>query len=99
MRIIVQAFGRRRDPDHAQGLFGSLQQGTRGFAVVDANGLNQLIPDGEHRVQRGLWVLEDHGDFAPAHMAHLLVALLQQIFTVEPNLPLDNARRRLGNQS
>jgi hypothetical protein len=34
--------------------------------------LNQLLLNAQHRVERGHWVLEDHGNLTAAHLAKLL---------------------------
>src|SRR2546425_10861385 len=55
---------------------------------VDLEPLRELAPDGEHRVQRGHRLLEDHRDLAAADPPHLLVGERQEV----PALEADPAR-------
>ena len=42
------------------------------MAVV-VGGFSNLVLDGEERVQRRHWILQDHGDLVAAHRLHLLL--------------------------
>ena len=58
-----------------------------GFLVVHAQmqlqRFGDLGADGQHRIQRGHRVLENHGDFRAAHQPHLFVRELQQVTPLE----------------
>ena len=43
--------------------------------------------------------MEDHGDFAPANFAHLIVALRYDVLPVQDNLSRDDAGSRPGNEA
>ena len=58
--------------------------------------LGDLIADAVDRVEGGHGVLEHHGDFLAADLAHLRLALFQQILPFVEDLAVeDPARRRL----
>jgi hypothetical protein len=66
---------------------------------VQQDGLDDLLADGQHRIERRHRFLEHHGDFAAAHLAHFLVAELQQVAAaVHDGAFLDAAGTR-GNQT
>jgi hypothetical protein len=67
------------------------------MAMVNSNAFDELVADGEHRVQRRLRVLEDHRNPAPPDVPHLVVTLLQQILPFQHNLPLHNPTARPGH--
>src|SRR5690606_28195558 len=62
--------------------------------VLIADRLDQLIADGEDGIERSLRILQDHRDAPAADLAHLLLALPEQLLTLEPDRSLDDARRR-----
>src|SRR2546426_12090607 len=37
---------------------------------VQSDGLGDLVADGHERIERRLWILEDHGDFLPSYLSH-----------------------------
>ena len=45
--------------------------------------LHHLLADGEHRVERGHRLLEDHRDVAPADGAHLVFGQAEQVASLE----------------
>jgi hypothetical protein len=61
--------------------------------------LDDLVTDGEHRIQRRLRILKDHRDPAPADAAHLRLALGDEIFALEEHLALDDAGGRLRQET
>jgi hypothetical protein len=67
--------------------------------MVDPDAFDELVADGEHRVQRRLRVLEDHRNLPPPDVPHLVVALLQQVLPFQQNLPLHNPTAWPGHQS
>ena len=58
-----------------------------------------LLPDGQHGVQRGHRLLEDHGDAVAADLAHLIFRQLQEIGPVEEDLAVHDLARGLGDQA
>src|SRR5690606_13703801 len=61
--------------------------------------LGQLHADGQHRVQGGHRLLEDHRDVTAADFADLVFRTESQSFTLEPDLAADDLARRLRNQT
>jgi len=51
--------------------------------LVDDERFHDLQSDGEHRIERGHGLLEDHGDVAAAQLAHLRLGNLQQVAALE----------------
>src|SRR5690348_15535733 len=51
----------------------------------DAHHLRDLIADGEHRVERGHRLLEDHGDAVAANAANARVVEPQELLALEVN--------------
>src|SRR6185369_10584537 len=45
-----------------------------------------LFADGKDRIERGHWILKDHGDIVAAHLAHFGVGKLEQILAVKKYL-------------
>src|ERR1700676_5035973 len=67
----------------------------RGGRPVRADGIDELLTDGEGRVERAQRVLEHHGDLATAHGAHRLLVEGGQIAALEQYLAAgDPARLR-----
>ena len=58
------------------------------------DGLGDLIPDREHRIERRHWLLEDHAHAGAAHGAHLVLGEREQIAAVEPHVAADDAAGR-----
>ena len=56
---------------------------------MEAQDLGHLLADGEHRVEGGHGLLEDHGDAVAPDAAHLLLRAVQQVFPLEADLPGD----------
>ena len=67
-------------------------------ALVELERLADLSTDGQHGVQRGHRVLEDHGDVVAAHLAHVVLLELEQVAAVEHHLAADDPAGRLRNQ-
>ncbi|MNX03064.1 hypothetical protein D3C86_326320 [compost metagenome] len=79
MRVAVQhrlGFRNANLLQHAQG-FGAGGRGV--LALVLADGLGDLVPGREHRVQGGHGLLEDHGHVRAAHIAHDALAGIGQV--------------------
>ena len=60
---------------------------------MQPDGLADLAADGEDRIERGHRLLEDHRDPRAANRAHLGLAQIQQILTLEDDLAADDSRR------
>src|SRR5206468_8052623 len=60
---------------------------------------DQLVADGEHRIERGLRVLEDHRDASAPNRPHLALGLLEEIVALEQDPAPDDPRRRPRHQS
>ena len=66
--------------------------------LVQVNDLGDLLADCIHRVERGHWILKDHGDLLAAHLPHLLFAVLEQILSLEQDRSRRNFSGRLRDQ-
>jgi hypothetical protein len=53
-----------------------------------------LLTDGKDGIEGGGWILEDHRDTAPTHLAHVSIPHLKQILILENDLPVRDAGRR-----
>jgi hypothetical protein len=62
-------------------------------AAVVAQRLGHLEADGQHRVEAGHRLLEDHRDVVAAHLAHRRLGQGQQVAVVQEDLALDPAVR------
>ena len=52
-----------------------------------ANGLDNLITNGQHGIERGHRFLKNHGNMFSPNLLHLAAILGQQILSVKQNLP------------
>ena len=59
--------------------------------------LDDLAADGEHRVEAGGRLLEDHADAPPAHRAHRRLGQREQVGAVELDVPPDAMRPGSGS--
>ena len=50
---------------------------------MDEQRLHDLLSDRQDRIERGHRLLEDHGDVAPAHLAHCFVGQIEQVAALE----------------
>ena len=85
--------------DRSEQLDGLLACLVLGDLAVSLDGLDHLLLDGQHRVEAGHRVLEDHGDLATAQVAHLGLAVGQQVLPVEADAAALDAPGRLGQQA
>ena len=83
MGKLLDALLGRRQTHAAQDLHRPLGETAPSARTVPRDRLAQLVANGEHGIERGLRILQDHGDVAPADLAHFARALAQQIFAVE----------------
>ena len=62
---------------------------------MDAHDFGDLLADGEHGIERGHRLLEDHRDLLAADLPELAVGEVEQVLAVEQNLAagLDAPRR------
>ena len=67
-------------------------------AHVLADGLADLVADGQRRVEAGQRVLEDEPDLLAAQLAHVLRAELQQVDAVEQDRARDDPARRIRHE-
>jgi hypothetical protein len=63
---------------------------------VRADRLGQLPADGQHRVERGHRLLEDHGDAVAADFPHPALAQPGSLHVAEPYGAARKPRARLG---
>ena len=73
VRIVGHPLLRVGDVDVVQALHGDVEGLALAHPLVEHDRLHQLVADGEHRVERGHRVLEDHGDLSAPDVAHLLL--------------------------
>ena len=55
----------------------------RGHPEMELQRLDDLQSDRQHRIERGHRLLEDHRDFAAAHVAHLVFGQVEEIASLE----------------
>jgi hypothetical protein len=84
------------DTDVAQDLNSLLLRLALGDVLVDADGLADLVPDGEDGVEARHGVLEDHGDVVAPDLLHPLLGGLEQVLALEEDLTLRILDRRSG---
>ncbi len=99
MRICIVAQGRVGDAhptEHGNGLFpgGGLVQ-----TLVQTDHLNDLVADGEDRIEAGHRLLKNHGYFVAANPAHVSLGKRHQIGALEENAPTRMKGRRLLQQA
>ncbi len=61
-------------------------------------GLRELPSDGEHRIEGGHRLLEDHGDFPAADFSHLLPVQPAQVPAAEKNSAAHDPPRRVRDE-
>jgi hypothetical protein len=97
VRVLVHAALGLGDLHHAQHFHGALHRIGAAGLLVQLHRLGDLPAHGEHRVQRGHRLLEDHGDAVAANLAHLALAQLHQVGAAQPHGARVTPRRR-GHQ-
>src|SRR5262245_56471545 len=65
---------------------------------MKARGLADLRADGQHRVEGGHRLLEDHRDVVAAHCAHLCFVELEQVPAIELDRATDDPAGRIGDE-
>ena len=99
VRILVNPLFGRREFDLAQHLDGLLHDALAAPGALRVDHFGQLVADGEHRVQRGLRVLQDHRDLAPPNLPHLPLALGKKILALQQYLALHGPGGFIGQQA
>ena len=78
VRVVVDALLGGRDADQLQQLDGARSRPARSVMFrCSCSDFADLAADGQHRVERGHRVLEDHGDLVAADMAHLVLVVVR----------------------
>jgi hypothetical protein len=98
MRIFVGALlGLRdaREPQHVDRLLPRLPPA---HLLVQQDRFRDLAAYGEHGIERGHRLLEDHRDVLAAHRAHRLFVERQQIDACQLDLAAGDAAGRIGHQ-
>src|SRR5262249_53032736 len=98
MRIFLHAslgVGDVHDLQHLDGLVHGVPSAQ---PLVQPDRLGDLLADGEHGIQRGHRLLEDHRDLFAADLAHLRRREIEQVAPVVEDLALHDAAWRLGDQ-
>ena len=83
VRIVAHAGLRARDADLAQKVDRARERFLLGNLLVRANGLDDLVADAVHGVERRHGLLEDHGHVVAAHLAVFLLGERRQVLAVE----------------
>ena len=86
------------DADHLEQLNGALRGGLFVHLQVQLKRLGQLPADGEHRVEGGHRLLEDHADLVAADVPDLVLVHLEDVFAFEENLAADDLAGRVRNK-
>jgi hypothetical protein len=94
-----QALLGRGHPHPPEGVGGEGPQPSRAVGDPEAKGLDELVADREDGVQRRLGILEDHGDPPATHLAHLALALRDEVLPFQQDLALDDPAGRLGQEA
>jgi len=95
VRVAVQPPLRVRNVHLAEELQCACARLVLGHVLVGQDGLDHLVADGEHRVERRHRLLEDHADFLAADLAHARLGHAHHVATEEGDLArLDHGRLR-----
>ena len=86
MRILIEATLCERDLHELQHLDRALLRFLLRHILVQKQCLDELLSDGEHRIQRGHRLLENHRDLLAADLTHLILGHLYDIFSIEEDL-------------
>ena len=86
MRILVEATLCERDLHELQHLDRALLRFLLRHILVQKQGLDELLSDGEHRIQGGHRLLENHRDLLAADLTHLVLGHLYDILSLKEDL-------------
>ncbi len=95
MRIVAHAARRGGDADLLQHLQCPGVDGALREAFVRADGLHDLLADGEDRIERSHRFLEDHGDARATDALHAGIGKFDEDFAGEAGFP----PRRRGQEA
>ena len=98
MRILLEPALAVGDADEPQELERALARLRLAHLEMDEQRLHDLLSDRQDRIERGHRLLEDHGDVASAHRAHLVVGEIEQVAPLEQDAARGNAGGVLGQQ-
>src|SRR5438876_4639217 len=98
MRILLHAALGVRDVHDLQHLDGLVHGVAAAEALVQPDGLRDLLADGEDRIQRGHGLLEDHRDLFAADLPHLRGGQAEEVLAVVDDLALHDAPGRLRDE-
>ena len=88
VRVLFRALFGVGDADVRENLDGLLVCLGLREVLVDADGLANLVPDGEDGVEARHGVLEDHGDVVAPNLLHPLLRHLEEVLALEEDLTL-----------
>src|SRR5882757_1991128 len=98
VRVVVEPPFRGRDADFSQHGDRTFAPGTDRQALVGADGLHELIANGEERMKRGHRLLKHHADALAANASHRPLIERQQILAIEIDAAGRDARAGLGQK-
>src|SRR5262245_41324946 len=98
MRILLHPALGVGNVHHAEHLHGLVHGVAASEALVEPDGLGDLLTDREDRIERRHRLLEDHRDLLAADLPHLRRRQVQEVPAVVEDLTLDDAAGRLGDQ-
>ena len=99
MRIGAHPLLGRGDLHAPQRLLGPDRERALAVSVMEPERFDDLVANREDRIQGRLRILQDHRDTTPSNVAHLGLALGDEILALEEYLPLDDAAGRLRQQT
>ena len=99
VRIGAQPALRVRYADEREEFDGASGRGGGVPAKMDAHGLAQLAPDGQHGVERGHRLLKDHADLVAANAPHRLLVVGEEILPHKADGAAHDATGRAGDEA
>ena len=99
VRVFMGALGGIGNADQFERFDDPVPRLAPGHRPMLDDSLANLVPDREHRVERGHGLLEDHGDAIATNSAHLGCGQLHQIAPFEHDLATDDAPRWIRHQA
>jgi hypothetical protein len=99
VRVLAEAALGIGQADELQEFDGARPGVLPGDVAMHEQGFGDLVADGEHRVQRGHRLLEDHRDLLAAQLAHLAFAEAEEVAALEQDLPVRHPAGGLGQQA
>ena len=88
MRILLEPARAVGDADELEQFEGACRRLLVVHLQMNLQGLHHLLADGQHRIERGHRLLENHRDVAAALLAHLLLGEVEQVLPFEQDLAL-----------